>query len=97
MPDQIIDAAMAQSLHTDLSRTSPVVGWVVMRDLPHHPGKVTARLVTDEATVYILVADTMGELHTALPPGLVRSERGRADPPEVVEIWSSKGALPEAD
>jgi hypothetical protein len=89
MPDQIIDAAMAQSLHTDVGRTSPMIGWVVMRDPPDYPGKVTARLVTDAPTFYVLVADTMGEVHAALPPGLVRSERAPSDPPEVVEIWLS--------
>jgi hypothetical protein len=89
MPDQIIDATMAQSLHADVCRTSPLVGWLVMRDPPDYPGKATARLVTDEPTFYVLVADTMGEPHAALPPGLVRLERRPTDPPEVVEIWFS--------
>jgi hypothetical protein len=34
MDDQIIDSAMALSLHTDACRTRPLVGWVVMRDPP---------------------------------------------------------------
>ena len=89
MPDQIIDAAMARALHVDACRTSTLVGWVVMRDPPDYPGKVTARLVTDAPTGYVLVADTMGELHAALPPGLARSDRQPADLPEVVEVWFS--------
>jgi hypothetical protein len=47
MADQIIDAAMALSLHTDACRVHPMVGWIVMRDPPDYPGKFTARLVTD--------------------------------------------------
>jgi hypothetical protein len=51
MPDQIIDAAMVLSLHMDACRASPLVGWVVMRDPPDYPGKVTARLVNRLAHV----------------------------------------------
>jgi hypothetical protein len=90
MPDQIIDAAIAQGLHTDACRTSLLVGWLVTRDPPDYPGKVIARLVTDGPTFYVLVADTMGELHAALPSALVRSDRQPADLPGVVEIWFSR-------
>ena len=62
MDDQIIDSAMALSLHTDACRTRPLVGWVVMRDPPDYPGKVTARLITtDRQSPYVLVADTLAE------------------------------------
>jgi hypothetical protein len=88
MDDQIIDSAMALSLHTDACRTRPLVGWVVMRDPPDYPGKVTARLVTtDGQSPYVLVAETLAEIQAALPPGLERTERQPAEPPEVVEIW----------
>ena len=36
---------------------------------------------------YLLLADTLTGIRAMLPPGLVRSERMPADPPEVVEIW----------
>jgi hypothetical protein len=34
-----------------------------------------------------MLADTLAGIQAMLPPGLVRSERMPADPPEVVEIW----------
>jgi hypothetical protein len=87
MPDQVIDAAMAQALQVDVARTHALSGWVVMRDPPDYPDKVVARLTTDAPTLYVLVADTLGGLHATLPPGLVRSSRRPAQPPEVIEIW----------
>ena len=87
MADQVVDAAMARGLHADACRTHPLVGWVVMRDPPEHPDRVVARLVTEAPTPYVLLADTLAEIHARLPPYLVRSERQPADPPEVVEIW----------
>jgi hypothetical protein len=87
MADQIIDGEMARSLHTDACRAQPMVTWVIMRDPPDYPGKVTARLITELPSPYLLVADTLAEIHTALPPGMVRKDRQLANPPEVVEIW----------
>ena len=87
MDDQIIDAAMAQALQTDVARTHPIVGWVVMRDPPDYPVKIIGRLVTDRPTPYVLMAESLAELQAQLPPGLVRVERQPADLPEVVEIW----------
>ena len=59
-----------------------------MRDPPDYPGNITARLVTTEGQApYVLVADTLGEIQAALPPGLVRTERQAAEPSEMVEIW----------
>jgi hypothetical protein len=90
--DQVINTTMARALHSDACRTHPIVGWLVMQDLPDYPDRVVARLVTVSPTPYVLVADTLGELHAALPPGLIRSERQPADPPEVVEIWFAQEA-----
>jgi hypothetical protein len=87
MDNQIITAAMATALQTDVTRTRPIVGWVVMRDPPDYPGKITARLVTDRPRPYLLTADSLAELRAQLPAGLVRVERQPADLPEVVEIW----------
>jgi len=87
MDDQIIDAAMARGLHADACRTHALTGWVVMRDSPEYPDKVIARLVTDAPSPYLLLAGTLAEIHAALPPHLMRSDRQPADPPEVVEVW----------
>jgi hypothetical protein len=87
MDDQIVDAAMAQALQSDVGRTRPIVGWVVMRDPPDYPGKIMGRLVTDRPTPYLLIGESLAELQAQLPPGLVRVEREPADLPEVVEIW----------
>ena len=84
--DQVIDAAMARGLHADACRSHVLVGWVVRRNPPEYPGKFVARLVTG-APSYVLLADTLAEVHARLPPYLVRSERQPADPLEVVEIW----------
>jgi hypothetical protein len=87
MPDQIIDAVMARGLHADACRSHPLVGWFVLQDLPEHPGKLAARLVTEGPTPYILLADTLAELHAQLPPHLMRTERHPAEPLQLVEIW----------
>ncbi len=63
------------------------MGWIVMCDEADYPGKGVARLANDAATVYVLIADTLAELHTMLPPGLKRTKRQPADPPEIVEVW----------
>jgi hypothetical protein len=90
MPDQIIDAAMATGLHADACRAHALVGWIIMRDPPEYPDKVITRLVTDAPTPYVMVADTLAEIHAVLPPHLVRTGRQPVDPPEVAEIWFVK-------
>jgi hypothetical protein len=85
--DQIIDAVMAQSIQVDAERTHPLLAWIVMRDEENYPGQFVARLVTNAVTTYVLLADTLGGIHGQLPPGLERSDRQPADPPEVLEIW----------
>jgi hypothetical protein len=87
--DQLIDAAMARALHTDACRDHALVAWVVLWDLPAYPERYAARLLTSGASSspYLLLADTLAGIQAMLPPGLARSERMPADPPEVVEIW----------
>jgi hypothetical protein len=87
MADQVVDAATGRGLHADACRDHALVGWVVTRDPPGHPGKLVARLVTETPSPYVLAADTLAGIHAQLPAGLARSERQPADPPEVVEIW----------
>jgi hypothetical protein len=84
---QIIDAVMARSIQIDAARTHTLLAWIIMRDEGAHPGQFVGRLVTDAITPYVLLAETLGELHAQLPPGLERSDRQPADPPEVREIW----------
>jgi hypothetical protein len=88
-PTQLIDAAMARSLHADACRTHALVAWFVLWDLPAYPERYAARLVTSgqAASPYLLLADTLAEIQEMLPHGLTRSERMPVDPPEVVEIW----------
>jgi hypothetical protein len=92
MPDQIIDAVTGRSIHADAVRTHPLAAWVIARDQIDYPGKLVARLVTDVPTSYVLLSDTLAGLQAQLPPGLVRSERQQAEPPEVVEIWFADAA-----
>ena len=58
-----------------------------MRDPPEYPDKVIARLTTNVPSPYVFVADTLAEIHEALPQALKRAARQPADPPEVVEVW----------
>jgi hypothetical protein len=90
MQNQVIDAVMARCIHTDAVRTHPLAAWVIVRDQIDYPGDLVARLVTDQLTPYVLLADTLAGLHTQLPIGLVRSERQPSDPPEIVETWVAR-------
>jgi hypothetical protein len=85
--DQIIDAVMALALQADAIRTHPLMAWIVMHDNATGSGALVARLVTDAATPYVLLADTLARLHEQLPPGLTRTDRQPTDSPEIVEVW----------
>jgi hypothetical protein len=89
---QLIDTTMARALHADACRDHAAVAWAVLWDLPAHPDRYAARLVTSgqAAWPYLLLADTLAEIQEMLPHGLVRSEPMPVDPPEVVEIWFAK-------
>ena len=89
MSDQVIDTAMAQSLHGGAGRSHLLFAWIIQNNPPEHPGKFVARFATSHPTIYVMVADTLADIHGMLPPGLVRSERQPGDPPDVVEIWFS--------
>jgi hypothetical protein len=85
--DQVVDAVMAHALQVDAIRTHPLMAWIVTRDEATWPGAFLARLVTDAATPYVLLADTLAGLRDQLPPGLTRTDRQPADLPEIVEVW----------
>jgi hypothetical protein len=84
---QLIDTALARALHADACRDHAAVARTVFWDLPAYPERYAARLATSSASLYLLLAETLAGIQGMLPPGLVRSERQPADPPEVVEIW----------
>jgi len=90
--DQITDAAMARALHAEACRDHAIVAWVVLWNLPADPERYAARLATGSAapSPYLRLAEMLAGIRDLLPPGLVRSERMPADPPEVVEIWFVK-------
>jgi hypothetical protein len=77
---------IAVLLLTHAGRT-PLVVWLVTNDPPDYPDKFVARLVTDLPSPYLLVADSLAEIHAVLPPNLARTDRQPVDPPEVIEIW----------
>jgi hypothetical protein len=85
--DQIIDAVMALALQADAIRTHPLMAWIVMHDEAIWPGAFVARLVTDAATPYVLLADTLAGLRDQLPPGLTWTDRQPTDSPEIMEVW----------
>jgi hypothetical protein len=76
--DQLIDAAMARSLHADACRDHALVAWVVLWDLPAYPERYAARLATSTASPYLLLADTLAGVQAMLPhgPGAVRADAG---------------------
>jgi hypothetical protein len=65
----------------------PLVVWLVTNDPPDYPDKFVARLVIDLPSPYLLVADSLAEIHAVLPLNLARTDRQPVDPPEVIEIW----------
>jgi hypothetical protein len=79
---------IAATLHAEAMQWRAPAAWIVFQDEPDCPGKLVARLATEGATAYVLVADTLAELRTLLPRGLALSERQGADPPDVVECGS---------
>lgn len=72
--------------------TSGLEMWVVYENPTDRPEKFAARKWLAEggdlqATLERLVADTLGELYSQLPPGLVRFPRSPGDAPTVRETW----------
>ena len=87
MQDEIIDAVLARGIHEDACRRYRLVAWLVRKE---SSGFVARLLTGTRCLPYRLVADTLSELRTMLPPSLVRWDPQPEDPPEVIEIWFSK-------
>jgi hypothetical protein len=85
--DQIIDATMARSIQADMTRKHPLLAWIITQDQDDHDGQFVARLVANEPTLYVMLADTLAELQAQLPRSLERVDRHSFRPREVVEIW----------
>ena len=47
MPDQVIDAVMARSIHGDAVRTHPLAAWVIVRDQIDYSGKLVCHAIHD--------------------------------------------------
>ena len=78
---------MARTIQTDAARMHPLFAWIVMRHLPEYPTAFVARLTTNAPRPYILVGNTLAEIHAQLPRGLERSDCQPSDPPVVMEAW----------
>jgi hypothetical protein len=60
-------------------------------------GWMSARLVVDVPTGYVLPAETLVILRSLLPQGLVRTAREPADPADVLEVWYAVEEQSSAD
>jgi len=89
VPDQVVDKAAARSLTADAARDHRLVAWVVVQD-QRQQGVFIARLAADAPTPFVLRAETLAELRSQLPAGLVHSAQQPADPPDLVEIWFAR-------
>jgi hypothetical protein len=67
MPYQIVDAAQAQAIQTDTTRADPLFARIVTRDLPECPDEFVVRLGAKALVAYILLGQTLAELHAQLP------------------------------
>ena len=81
---------MALKLHAEARQTWSIVGWCVTFDGRQQPGKYVARLLAGEPVPYVLVADTLDDLHASLPPGLMLLPGLPPDQPEIVELWFAR-------
>jgi hypothetical protein len=90
VPDEIITPEMAVALQQRALEHNDIPVWVISEDEPEHPGVPVARLITDGATPYVMIASSLLDLRAMLPPGLTRRARQAADPDDVVEVWLSE-------
>jgi len=77
-------------LHARLKKRLPV--WTVYRPITReYPGLWMARmhvvLPVVKPTRFVLIHDSLEELRTLLPPGLVKAAADPRDVPEIEETW----------
>ncbi len=87
MDNQVITPKLAAALHQRALEQSARPVWWITEDGPGLAGVMLARLITDHPTQYVLLAASLEDLRTKLPPGLARTDRLPADPPDVLEVW----------
>lgn len=87
MADQVITPKLAIALHQRALEQSNRPRWEITEDGPGLAGVLLARLITDHATQYVLIASSLEDLRAKLPPGLARADRPPTDPPDVLEVW----------
>lgn len=91
MSDQVIDSDMAHAIQVDANRENVLFAWIVQHNVPEHPRKFIARLTLEHPTIYVLVAETLAELHAMLPLGMDHSLR--ASPAIRLTWWRSGSHL----
>jgi hypothetical protein len=89
-PVAIPDVRHFWRLHDRLRNRLPV--WTIYRPITReYPGFWVARmhivLPTMKPTRFVITHDTLEELRTLLPPGLVRAAADPRDVPEIEETW----------
>lgn len=86
----IRDAAYMWRLHDKLRKRMPV--WVIYKPTTReYPGLWVTRmhiiLPESRPTRFVMSHDTLEELRTLLPPGLVKAAADPRDVPEIQETW----------
>jgi hypothetical protein len=95
MADQVVSPDTAATLHQEAEFCGASPTWIVMK-VEFGPEKLIARLVVVERpTDYVLTANTLTEMYAKLPWGLTHSDRRPRDPPEVIEVWSTRVIVPD--
>jgi len=79
-------------LHWKLSKDRRLPLWVIYGPTTkEYPGSWVARmhvsLPEEKATRFVMTHDSLEELRTLIPSGLVRLGRDPSDPAEIVEMW----------
>jgi len=79
MADQVIGARW-RGLYADACRSHALTGWVVTWDPPEYPEQGCRPPGDEGFHPYVLIADTLAEIHARLPADLVRIGRRPAEP-----------------
>jgi hypothetical protein len=84
MAKEVIDPEMARAVQADARSMWRIVGWIIVKDDPDHPGQFAARFLSGCPSPYVLLDHTLEGLRAQLPPDL-RCQRSK--PRGAVEIW----------
>jgi hypothetical protein len=95
--DRIVTPETARHLQAEAMRQYGMAEWFVTWIGSDQNGWMSARLVVDVPTGYVLPAETLVILRSLLPQGLVRTAREPADPADVLEVWYAVEEQSSAD